>query len=193
MPLKPILAALLLLPLLAGCGPEEVAEAPPPAPLTGDAIGYYCNMTVADHAGPKGQIHLRGKAAPIWFSSVRDAVAFTMLPGEPKNVTAIYVHDAGTMTDWKHPGDGAWIEARSAHFVIGSAMKGGMGLPETVPFATAAAARAFAAEHGGDVVAWRDIPTGYVIIDAQIPDTEKSGPAPPGDRQHRKDHGHEGS
>jgi len=191
MSLKLIVVLLALPPFLAGCGPEDVAEAPPPAPLTRDATGYYCNMTVVDHAGPKAQIHLAGKTAPIWFSSVRDAVAFTKLPGEPKNIAAIYVQDAGKITDWKHPGDGAWIDAKSAYFVIGSAMKGGMGQPETVPFATAAAARAFAAKHGGDVVAWPDIPTGYVIVDT--PDPERSAHPPSGGHRHGNDHGHEGS
>ena len=120
-------------------------------------------MTVADHPGPKGQIHLKDTAEPLWFSSARDAVAFTMLPGESKRIAAIYVHDAGKMNDWKKPGDDAWIEARSAVYVIGSRMKGGMGQAETVPFAEPAEAASFSAKNGGKVVTWSEIPTDYVI------------------------------
>jgi copper chaperone NosL len=162
--LRPIVMVLLCLPFIAGCEQEALVEAPPPAPLTRDAVGYYCNMTVADHPGPKGQIHLKGASAPLWFSSARDTVAFTMLPGESKKIAAIYVHDAGKLADWQHPGDSAWIEARSAYYVIGSGMKGGMGLPETVPFADIEKANAFIAEHGGRVVPWVEIPTNYVIV-----------------------------
>ena len=62
----------------AGAGAGAVAVA---AELDADAIGYYCNMTVANHPGPKGQAFVAGKDAPLWFSSVRDTLAFTRLPG----------------------------------------------------------------------------------------------------------------
>jgi hypothetical protein len=48
---------------------------------------------VLDHPGPNGQIFIKGQAEPVWFASVRDTVAFTLLPEEPKDVTAIYVND----------------------------------------------------------------------------------------------------
>ena len=89
------LAVLALALTTTACGEEQVAEAPPPAELTREAIGYYCNMIVEDHSGPKGQIFLSDKSDPIWFSSVRDAIAFTLLPEEPKNIAAIYVNDMG--------------------------------------------------------------------------------------------------
>ena len=150
----------LLLP--AACEEAEVA-APTPIALTRDAIGYYCNMTVVDHPGPKGQIFVKGRKEPLWFSSVRDAVAFTMLPGEPKQLSAVYVHDAGKMANWQAPDDHAWIHAESAHYVIGSTMMGGMGLPEAVPFSDADLATAIAAEHGGHVTGWKEIPRDYII------------------------------
>ena len=50
--------ALIALLVLAACK-EELAEAPDPVDLTPDALSYFCQMNVAEHGGPKGQIHLK--------------------------------------------------------------------------------------------------------------------------------------
>ena len=148
---------------LAGCN-EEVAQAPPPPrELTRAAIGHYCGMNVLEHAGPKGQIILASRTDPIWFSSARDAIAFTMLPEEPKDIRAIYVSDMAKAPSWEDPGANNWVDARQALFVIGSRVKGGMGAPETVPFSSRAVAHKFAADHGGQVVAFDDVPLDYVL------------------------------
>src|SRR5690606_7350757 len=69
--------------LAAGCD-RGGGQAPPPSPneVLAEATGYYCGMLLADHEGPKGQIHLSGREAPLWFSSVRDTIAFLRLPEE---------------------------------------------------------------------------------------------------------------
>lgn len=148
--------------ILLGCGDQQISEIPKPREVDADATGYYCHMTVADHLGPKGQIFLEGQEAPIWFTSARDTLAFTMLPEEPKNIAAIYVNDAGA-TDWDHPAPGTWIDAREAWYVIGSSKVGGMGAPEAAPFGDQAGAEAFAASHGGQVVKFADVPRDYVL------------------------------
>ncbi|NIQ52250.1 MAG: hypothetical protein GWN85_01855, partial [Gemmatimonadetes bacterium] len=56
------------------------SSTPLPVEITRDHIGYYCNMIVVDHVGPKGQVHIKGRADPVWFSSVRDTIVFTLLP-----------------------------------------------------------------------------------------------------------------
>lgn len=148
---------------VSACGEEQPkADVQPPAELTREAIGYYCNMIVKDHLGPKGQIFLHGRSEPLWFSSVRDALAFTLLPEEPKNITAIYVNDMGRAS-WSSPEDDTWIEARDAWFVIGSNKVGGMGAPEAVPFAEQSAARTFAALHGGQVTGFSDLPSAAIL------------------------------
>jgi copper chaperone NosL len=153
------LAALLLLP---ACGEEQTAEAPLPQELTREAIGYYCNMIVQDHPGPKGQIFLSDRPDPIWFSSVRDTIAYTLLPEEAKNIAAIYVNDMSRAV-WEAPEAGTWIKVEGAWYVIGSARRGGMGAPEAVPFSAQSAAEAFAARHGGEVVAFADIPADAIL------------------------------
>lgn len=156
-----VIAALSL--AVAGCSDEGPVEPPRPFALTSDAIGRYCGMNVLEHPGPKGQILLGEIPEPIWFSSARDAVAFTMLPEEPKNIAAIYVSDMAKAPSWEEPGPQNWVEARQAWYVIDSAMRGGMGAPETVPFSTQAAAEDFAGENGGRVVSFADIPSDYVL------------------------------
>ena len=149
--------------LLAVCDDAEQQVAKPaPQELTREAIGYYCNMIVADHDGPKAQLFLRDSAEPIWFSSVRDAVAFTLLPDEPKAITAIYVNDMGRAT-WATPEPDTWIEAAGAHYVIHSDRRGGMGAREAVPFAARAAAEDFVAAHGGRIVAFTELPKDYIL------------------------------
>lgn len=162
---------------IAGCSDESPVEPPKPFALTTDAIGRYCGMDVLEHPGPKGQIILGQIPEPIWFSSARDAVAFTMLPEEPKNIAAIYVSDMAKAESWEKPGAENWVEARQAFYVIGSAMRGGMGAPEAVPFSTQVAADAFARDNGGEVVGFTEIPSHYVL-GAGEDDTDAQGGAP---------------
>ncbi len=159
-----VLAALLL----GACGEgdgQRAAKAPLPRELTRDAIGYYCNMIVADHLGPKGQVLISGRDQPLWFASARDTIVFTLLPGEPKNIAAVYVSDMGRAS-WDHPEADTWTDARKAWYVIGSNRVGGMGAPEAVPFAVKAEAESFASQYGGQAVAFADVPKDYVLDDA---------------------------
>lgn len=160
-----VLALAVTLPLgLSACGEEEqAAEAPAPVTPTRDAITYFGRMILVDHQGPKAQIHLKSQSEPLWFPAVRDARAFALLPGESKDITAIYVTDMAVARGWDNPT--VWMPAQDAHFVLGSSRMGGMGQPEAVPFSDPAAAEAFAQDFGGHVVAWKDIPEDYVIGD----------------------------
>lgn len=155
--------AIILAAGLSACGDEEQAELPPPASLTQEAIGYYCNMTVREHPGPKGQIRLKSENQPIWFSSVRDTIAFTLLPEEPKDIWVVYVSDMSKSETWESPVNGNWIEAKSALFVIGSIRTGGMGAPEPVPFSSQEAAEKFANQYGGEIVGLSDIPENEIL------------------------------
>ncbi len=157
------LAVLLLVPLLAaGCGPA--AEKRPSAQdIPPDAVAEFCGMGIGEHPGPKAEIFVRGRARPYWFASVRDMFAFTLLPEEPKDITAIYVTDMARARAWDQPGPGIWIDARTAAFVIGSRAHGGMDTSEAVPFADAAQAAAFAAREGGRLVTFAAMPPDYIL------------------------------
>lgn len=148
---------------LAACNDKQAAAPPPPVKLTAEAIGRYCGMNLLEHSGPKGQIFAASLIEPVWFSSARDAIAFTMLPDEPKDIQAIYVSDMAKAASWDNPGADNWVEARKAVFVIGSRIKSGMGSDEAVPFSDRAAAERFVAENGGRIVAFADVPRDYVL------------------------------
>ena len=167
-----VLLPLALAALLAGCGETEVAEAPPPLEPPREAMGHFCGMIVLDHAGLKGQIHLRDSAAPLWFASVRDTLAFTMLPEERKDIVAIYVNDMARLTNWESPEPGTWTDARDAVYVVGSDARGGMGVQEVVPFSDQAAAERFAAERGGQLFAYGEIPDHHVLGPVDFQDAE---------------------
>jgi copper chaperone NosL len=173
--LLPVLALLAAL-SAGGCDSQDsTAEAPPPVALTAEAIGHYCGMALLEHEGPKGQILLRGSDRPVWFSSARDAIAFTMLAEEAKTLRAVYVSDMGRAESWEQPGATNWVEARRAVFVIGSRRMGGMGAAEAVPFSDRQAADRFAAEHGGRVLTFAQVPRDWVLGD----DGTGAPPAPP--------------
>jgi copper chaperone NosL len=157
------IAALAASLLLGACSEEKQAEIPPPFALTEEAMGRYCGMNVLEHAGPKGQIILAKIPEVIWFSSARDALAFTMLPEEPRDIAAIYVSDMGKAQSWEQPGAENWINAKTAFFVIDSRQRGGMGNEEAVPFATEADAQGFASKHGGRVVGFGEVPQDYIL------------------------------
>lgn len=148
--------------LFSSCGEEQSQSPATPHKLTSDAMGHYCGMTLAEHDGPKGQIILTSRSEPVWFSSARDAVSFTMLAEEAKDIRAIYVTDMAKAPSWNAPGEN-WVDAQQAFFVIGSSKQGGMGAPETVPFSDRAAADKFAGQYGGKVVTFTEVPRDYVL------------------------------
>lgn len=143
---------LCLILLLAAC--KEEAPLPLPVALTEESAGHYCQMLLLEHEGPKGQVHLDGALAPLFFSQVSDTLAYLAMPEQSHAVTVTYVQDM-TGATWAAPGP--WIDARAAFYVTGSDATGGMGAPETVPFATRAAAEGFASVHGGRVTGFDEL------------------------------------
>lgn len=149
---------------VSACGGDEAA-APPPAPqaVSADAVGHYCGMMLLDHAGPKGQIFVKGRAAPVWFSSIKQVFAYTLLPEEPKGLAAIYVNDMAAAGPDGAADLKAWVDARQAFYVINSSFIGGMGAEDAIPFSDQTRALAFAQSHGGRVVRFADVPEDYVF------------------------------
>lgn len=158
--------------VLAACKPDA-AEIPPPVAMTPEAVGFYCQMNVLEHPGPKGQIHLKDVAAPLFFSQASDVVAYLRMPEQSHAIAAAYVSDMSRAPDWDHPGAQNWMLAADAFFVVGSTREGGMGAPEVVPFSARPDADAFAAANGGTVMQLDDIPDRAVLAPV-APTSDKS-------------------
>ena len=103
------------------------------APAMSATIAAWCWSSIQ---APRRRSSSPAGADPLWFTQVRDAIAFTRLPEEPRDITAIWVNDMGRTTNWEAPEAGAWTDAHSAWFVIASSQAGGMGAAEAVPFGT---------------------------------------------------------
>ncbi len=145
---------LCLLWLTACGGPSE--PLPAPQEPVRDTVGYYCGMTLAEHAGPKGQIQVAGVGEPLWFASVRELFVYLQTEGTTRRILAVYVNDMGR-ADWDHPQPGTWILAQTALFVMGSHRNSGMGEMEVVPFGKQSEAELFAHQQGGRVVSYSEV------------------------------------
>ncbi len=154
---------------LAGCK-EEAGQDLTPVDMSVETLGHYCQMNLLEHPGPKAQVHLEGQPGlPLFFSQVRDAIAYQRLPEQSLPILAIYVNDMGAAgATWEVPGKGNWIPAGDAFYVLGSSREGGMGAPETVPFASREAALAFAAAEGGTVMTLTEIPDDAVLAPVSL-------------------------
>lgn len=145
-----LLAAAIV--LLAACSSGEQAPLPVPREPDENSIGYFCNMSLPEHEGPRGQAFMKDREAPYWFASVGEAFVFLeTAPFQPRDLIVLYVSDMSKGT-WEHPAPGAWIDIRDAIFVIGSSRTAAMGGKEAVPFPSKEAAEAFVKLHGGEVV-----------------------------------------
>ncbi|MFV0410647.1 MAG: nitrous oxide reductase accessory protein NosL [Paracoccus sp. (in: a-proteobacteria)] len=158
---------LLALGLLAACRDEQAA-APEPVAMTAEAVGFYCQMNLLEHPGPKAQIHLKDGIAPLFFSQVRDAIAYQRMPEQAAEIAAIYVSDMADAS-WDDPGAENWMALPDALLVIDSNRAGGMGAPEIVPFSDEAAAQAYMAEYGGRLVRLDQIADADVLSAADKP------------------------
>lgn len=163
-----LIATVVLALGLAGCFDDETVVKPRPVALNDEALGHYCQMNILEHAGPKAQVHLVGSAHPLWFSQVRDAIAFLRMPEETAEVAAVYVNDMARAASWADPGTTNWIDADGAFFVVNSRRAGGMGAPEAVPFARESDAQGFAGQHGGQVVRLGEIGADYVLSPVDV-------------------------
>ena len=150
--------------MLTGCKADIVnVQIPAAQSLTDEAAGFYCQMEILEHPGPKAQVHLAGMLAPLWVSQVRDGLAYVKSAEQSGEILVLYVNDMGAAVSWSEPGVENWIKADGAFYVVGSDAVGGMGAPELVPFADRQEAEKFIAEHSGEILQFSDIAVEMVL------------------------------
>lgn len=151
---------------------EEITQNTAAIPFTAEAIGHFCQMGMLEHDGPKAQAHLAGlPEAPLFFSQVRDVVAYMRMPEQSHEILAVWVNDMGAPgATWAAPGPVNWIAAEEAVFVVGGRVVGGMGAPEIVPFSDRPKATVFAAINGGQVMQLAEIPDNAVLAPVILDD-----------------------
>ncbi len=166
--MRPVIIALMVLTLVA-CK-EEAVQDTAPLPLSEVAVGHYCQMNLLEHEGPKAQVHLAGlPGAPLFFSQVRDALAYMRMPEQSHQILAIWVNDMGAPgATWAAPGRTNWIAAGDAVYVVNGHVVGGMGAPEIVPFSELETATEFTQENGGQIMRLAEIPDSAVLTPVEL-------------------------
>lgn len=155
-------ACSLLLLALAACQPAEVVVTP--QDITANTVCALDGMTLADYPGPKAQIHYAQGDTEFYCDTV-EMFSISLRPEQQKRITGIFVQDMGK-AEWRSP-QGAWIDARSAFYVVGSRKLGSMG-PTLASFAQEADAQHFAAQEGGKVLPFAAITPDMVVLDGGV-------------------------
>lgn len=153
---RAMLGLLVVSMIISGCGKsEDSAKVLPPVAIEAGDECHVCGMIITNFPGPKGEAYVRGSREPLKFCSTRDFFSFLLQPENKVNVTQIYVHDMGA-TDWDHPADSAFVDARKAFYVIDQPLKGAMG-PTLASFKHRKDALAFMEKHDGRILRFDDI------------------------------------
>jgi len=168
---------------LAGCTSQSEPEnKPSPQAITIESVGHFCSMDLIEHDGPKGQIFVKGRPDPLWFSTIRQTLAYTVLPDSPKGLDAIYVTDMAIVKNMRQPEMESWMNARDAYYVTESKFSGGMGGEDPLPFSDRSKAEEFATRHGGQILKFNEISEDYILhydtftpINADSIDDTKAG------------------
>ena len=149
------LLALSAIAPLAACS-EQAAKTVSTAPVEiGPSTSCELDgMLLMDYPGPKGQIHYAGAEGPLFYCDTMEVLNTLLLPEQVRKVNAVYVQDMGK-TDWDEP-KGAWIDAHTALYVLGSRRKGSMG-PTLATFSAEADAQKFIQTYGGKLLRMADI------------------------------------
>ena len=146
-----------------GCEPSETPEgATGPQSFDKSTACALDGMLLADYPGPKAQILYAGVPKPEFFCDPLEMFNLYLNPEQKRKVLGVFVQDM-SRTSWEQPRD-AWIDAKSAFYVVGSKKKGAMGATFGT-FSQEADAQKFVAEHGGKVLRFEQITPAMVKLD----------------------------
>jgi len=152
---------LLAATLLAACG-KSTDKAAAPVEIARDSYCALDGMLLGDYPGPKAQIHYAGQPEPELFCDTMEMFSLLLKPEQARKVTAVYVQDLDK-TSWEAP-KGAWTDAKTAFYVVGSKKRAAMG-PTFPSFGTREGAQKFAATEGGKVYPFAEITPDMARLD----------------------------
>jgi copper chaperone NosL len=156
-----ILILLVLCVGLMACSDGEVKLAPVVAQAIHDHDRcHLCGMMIKKYPGPKGEVFLKNNKMVPKFCSTRDMFNYALQPENQRQIDRLMVHDMGH-TDWEHPDDSAFIDAKKAWYVYGTSKKAVMG-PAVASFAEQSDAKEFAQSFGGVVLQYDQIDIGLL-------------------------------
>lgn len=163
-PFRTALLAALAAGLLAACGPggSDGAKQLAAVEIDQSTACSLDGMLLADYPGPKAQIFYTDRPEPEFFCDTVEMFGIYLKPEQVRPVKAIFVQDMGK-ADWNQP-RGAWIDAKTAWYVLGSSRHGSMG-PTIASFAQQADAQKFAQANGGKVLAFDAITPDMAVLD----------------------------
>ncbi|MFW0756974.1 nitrous oxide reductase accessory protein NosL [Pseudomonas sp. H11T01] len=148
------LAGLLVCLLLAACDkPAQTTYNDVPAAFHPSDECHVCGMIITGFPGPKGQVVEPSGIKK--FCSTAEMLGWWLQPENHHGDAKLFVHDMGR-SPWNTPDDSHLIDAKSAFYVIGTQLKGAMGVV-LASFSSQQAAEKLAADQGGRVLRFSDI------------------------------------
>lgn len=150
---RTLLALLVGLGLLACSEPETEQKSLVPVAFHDSDECHVCGMIITDFPGPKGQAV--GKDEVKKFCSAAEMLGWWLQPENHHAQSKLYVHDMGR-SHWDTPDDAHLIDAKTAYYVLGTGLKGAMGVV-LASFAEQAVAQKIAADTGGRVLRFEEI------------------------------------
>ncbi len=119
-------------------------------------------MLLADYPGPKAQILYDGAPEPEFFCDTMEMFSLYLKPEQARKVKGVFVQNLDKTT-WEAP-KGAWIDARTAFYVVGSKKRGAMG-PTIPSFGSRDGAQKFADANGGKVYPFAEVTSDMARLD----------------------------
>ena len=162
-----LLLALLLASFAFGCSKKE--QTTKAVEIDRTTSCSLDGMILMDYPGPKAQIHY-DKGEPDFFCDTMEMFSIYLRPEQKKRVKALFTQDMGK-TPWEQP-TGNWIDAKSAHYVIGSKKMGSMG-PTLASFARMEDAQAFIKQYGGKILRFDEVTLNMVALDGGAQHNER--------------------
>ncbi|MDI3275894.1 nitrous oxide reductase accessory protein NosL [Pseudomonas sp. MDT1-16] len=114
---------------------------------------HVCGMIINGFPGPKGEVV--EPAGIKKFCSTAEMIGWWLQPENHHGDSKLYVHDMGR-SPWNAPDDAHLIDAKDAFYVVGTQLKGAMGVV-LASFSGREAAEKLAAEQGGRLLRFSEI------------------------------------